>query len=644
MVLQQNAKNCIFGTALANTTVSLSFRGNVIPCVSHSDGSWKIEFNPGAAGGPFDFVVKSGEDSIVYKDVFVGEVWLLSGQSNAELKMESLKFHYPEEFSAEKNANVRMINVPIKYSFDGEKNEVENPQWLCAAPETVGLMSGTGYFFAKKLSQSLGVPVGIVNASQGGSPISSWMNEETLRKANCTTDYLGLLAKWQNADNVASMQKTTAQNLEDWNKDLNAGVELPAENEPEGWSDCTVPGFIDEPQEAGLILLRRTVKLTAEQVKICNSQKTHLWLGTILDADVTYVNGIKVGETTYRYPPRRYEIPSGTLREGENLIYVLVQRNSKNLRIVFYPEKPYCLFTDNVSVCPVSFRGVEPWKESAIPSDGVYIDLTGRWQMKVIKKMPDYPPELFFEWQPTALYNAMLAPCFNYAISGAFWYQGESDAGRPEEYKKLLPLMIELWRNKFIYAKKDFPFVVIQLPNWGDFYGESYINEALNWPALREAQSYSVRTTANTGLAVTIDAGEWNDLHPEKKQTVGFRSAYEALRLAYGRNDIEYSPRFVSFERSGNALVLKFDCGCSSLLSADKELCGFYVIERQGGRESRVNVKASICGDNAVRVELPSDGCTITELRYLWADSPARVSLYSKNLMLPAEPFRVNLL
>ena len=180
MVLQRNTTNCIFGEG-AQGEVSLSFRDTTAKTTAQADGHWKIEYNPGEAGGPFELKLACGKDTITFKDVWVGEVWVNCGQSNAQLPMDRLRYSYPHDMRLQKNDNIRMITIPITYSFDGPKDSVQNPTWICASPETIEQMSGTGYFFAKYLTAELGLPVGIINASQGGSPITSWMSEESLK-------------------------------------------------------------------------------------------------------------------------------------------------------------------------------------------------------------------------------------------------------------------------------------------------------------------------------------------------------------------------------------------------------------------------------------------------------------------------------
>ena len=182
MVLQRNKINCIYGTADVYEDIIMTFRGVTSITQADEQGCWKLEFSPGEAGGPFEMQLKTEKEALTFTDVYVGEVWLSSGQSNAQLPMERMKFSYPEEFKLPENPNVRMITIPIAWTFDGERDSVDNPEWICASPETLGQMSGTGYFFAKRLSEELGVPVGVINASQGGSPISSWMSKKSLEE------------------------------------------------------------------------------------------------------------------------------------------------------------------------------------------------------------------------------------------------------------------------------------------------------------------------------------------------------------------------------------------------------------------------------------------------------------------------------
>lgn len=644
MVLQRNKTNCIYGMAPENTSVLLSFRGSEWTCTADETGCWKIEFNPGDAGGPFDLSVKNENSLISFSDVFVGEVWLLSGQSNAQLTMERLKWSYPEDFKLPKNNNIRMITVPVSFSFDGEKDGLDSPEWISASPETLGQLSGTGYFFAKNLSQALNVPVGIINASQGGSPIISWMDRKSVEKYRGKQPYLENLIKCEDPENVKKAAKATADAIKKWTDELFENIEMPDMNDSK-WKSCTVPGEIDEPKGAGLLWMKKEIELSEQEAQIFNSKKTRLWLGRILDADFVYVNGVQVGATYYCYPPRRYEVPSGILHEGKNYIVIKLQKNSSFGKISFTAEKPYYLFTENVYVPPVASRHIEKCRELEVPEGEVCKPLSGEWQMMTAKDMPNRPSELFFEWAPTALYNAMLSPCFKYAISGALWYQGESDAGNPDEYEKLLEKMIMLWRKKFVYAEKNFPFIMVQLPNFGDGKLESNTTDSTGWVKMRSVQSSLNYKIENCGLVVAIDAGEWNDLHPEKKSTIGKRLSYEALRLAYGHSEIPCSPRPSRWYMCRDCIEIYYNlknCSLCSITGNKNEVRGFYLIVEG----KKIEVSAMIEGKDLVKIPLlDKEGRRlygdIDKICYLCADSPRDVELYVQkdDILLPVEPF-----
>jgi len=654
MVLQQKATNCIYGAADAGAEVTLCWNGKSYTVNADDSGNWHIEYESGAAGGPFEMEITSGSDLIRFEDVYVGEVWVSSGQSNAQLPMDRMRYSYPEEFDLPANNNIRMITVPIAWNFEGEQDCVENPVWRCASPQTLGGMAGTSYFFAKKLWQELKVPVGIINPAQGGSPIASWMSKKSLEELN-KEENLKELGIWENPDNVKAKQASLAENQKKWDDLLAASdrgtkeswEKLTYKEIDSSWRTATIPGEINDFDSAGVVWFKNEITLTAEQVLHFNSRKTNLWFGTIVDADRIYVNGVQVGVTYYSYPPRRYVVPAGTLVEGKNTITVRVQKNSKNGRIRFYTEKPYCLFTDDLPVCPVAFRNVEIQEtvnKQHFDSESEMIPLDGVWKMAVGAIVDDCPAGMFFEWVPTALYNSMLAPCFNYAVAGALWYQGESDAGRYGEYKDMLCKMIELWRSKFKFAPKKMPFVVIQLPNWSDGWNEKSAALTSEWASMRQVQAQAVEEAGNAGIAVTIDAGEWNDLHPEKKYTVGTRAAQEALRIAYGL-DFAPAPKAVKACVENGVCKVTFECGNSCLTPLNPELAdyipGFSFVYEEEDELKIVEIAGRIISDTEVEVPVPAVSGKIKEVRYLWADSPNPVCLYSST-GLPAAPFSID--
>jgi len=666
MVLQRLTKNCIFGVSEADAEVSLVFGSVKASTKADSNGNWKIEYETGAAGGPFTMELTSAGEKITFTEVYVGEVWVSSGQSNAELMMERMKYSYPDEVTAPENPNIRMITVPITWNFDGEQDSIPNPYWRAANPETILTMAGTGYFFAKKLSEDLKVPVGIINVAQGGSPITSWMSKQALEEVGNQDKALEEIKKWQNPETIEKEKAKVAEAQKKWDEEIwnsdkgNAEhwENLPYSEIASSWKTVSIPSDVDVLQSAGIVWFKKEIELTAAQVEHFNSKGTNLWLGTIIDADRAYVNGTQVGITYYSYPPRRYKVPAGLLKEGKNTITLRIQKNSKAGVIRFYQEKPYYLFTADLQAEPSVSCNVEKVNGRVIcgaqckhvtvengapsnikqPADSEFISLAGEWKMEVGCRVGDGPSCFFLEWSPSALYNGMLSPCFNYAIAGALWYQGESDAYDAERYKTLLLKMIMLWRQKFTYAPSDMPFVIMQLPNWTDGNEVPFFSEAINWPAMRQTQLLVSEIAGNVGLAVTIDAGEWNDLHPEKKKTGGTRAAMEALRIAYNK-PYNPAPKAVYTERKGNKVYVQFETGSATLKSSLLDVPGFYFLEKIGNEIKKTAAVGHIISDYEVEVLIPEGSDKVVELRYLWADSPKQIVLYSTD-DLPAAPFR----
>ena len=202
MVLQRDKINCIYGTGDVFSDVIMSFRGVTSITQVDENGCWKFEFSPGEAGGPFDMTIKCDNQKIEFTDIYVGEVWFNAGEGNAKHTMDSMKYTYPEEFTLPDNINVRMINIPSKYSFGEKIDYVENPKWNYVTKDTLGEMSGVAYFFAKKLAVDLGVPVGIINASYENAPIESWLSRKAIDEMGDKKEDLEVISYYENKDNL----------------------------------------------------------------------------------------------------------------------------------------------------------------------------------------------------------------------------------------------------------------------------------------------------------------------------------------------------------------------------------------------------------------------------------------------------------
>ena len=235
--------------------------------------------------------------------------------------------------------------------------------------------------------------------------------------------------------------------------------------------------------------------------------------------------------------------------------------------------------------------------------------------------------------RPSNLYNGMIQPLIPFGIRGAIWYQGESNASRAYQYRTVFATMIENWREQ--WGQGDFPFIFVQLANFRAVKDEPAESD---WAELREAQLMTRRHLPNTGMAVIIDIGEANDIHPRNKQDVGKRLALWALANTYGQKDLVYSgPMLFSAEQRGDQMVLKFKSVGGGLVAKgnDGKLTGFSIA---GPDKKFVWADAKIDGDTIV-VSSP-DVKDPQAVRYGWADNPI-CNLYNKE-GLPASPFRTD--
>lgn len=666
MVLLQNAVNCVTGTAPEGSLITMNFRGQTCSCKTDKNGNWKLEFQVGEACVSEKMILTcdKSEKEIVFENVAAGEVWLCSGQSNMQLQMERLKFTYPEEFKNPENQNIRMITIPVTFTFEGEQDSINNPQWFSAAPETLAPMSGTAYFFAKKLWQELGIPVGIINASQGGTPITAWMNAKSMEGIG---NYLNRLEELKQPGFVENQKAKEQKAGDEWNAKIMAedkGMKeswekLDFDSLGSNWQTVSIPGKFDFFENGGIAWFKKEVELTQAQLDHLKKNGARLWLGTIQDADRVYVNGEQVGITYYIYPPRRYGFDADLLKPGKNTITMRVQQNGSWAKMFFWDEKHYALASDDIRVIPVAIRNVEN-VEGVSPLDGksdkgVYISLKGEWKVKTGCQVENAPGTTFFEYEPTAQYNAMLAPCFTHAVRGALWYQGESNAGGWSEYKELLCRMIKLWRSKFTYCpEEEMPFIIMQLPLWGNVSKPDSNTAFSDWALLRETQNEASEKTYNTAVAVNIDGGEWNDLHPEKKLTGGSRAAEQALRIAYGK-PFPSPAKIKEASETENGFILKFDYEKPleafasegefvDFSKKDSEVQGVTVLYEKDGKEESALCKAELKEDNSVFVNLSSEikKDSVKEVRYLWSNCPVCINLYSGGM--PVMPGRVILL
>lgn len=553
MVLQRDREIKIWGYADADEVVTVDFLNKKQTVVTGKNGCWELNIPAQKAGGPYSMNINGLE----INDILIGDVWLCSGQSNMELPVSRVLDLYREEVNAYSNPAIRHLKVPLDYNFHEVQRDMNRSSWQELTPGNALSFSAVAYFFAKDLYEKTNIPVGLINASVGGSPAQAWISGESLQAFPV---YLNDLRMCRSDQYVADVKQLDRERRDLWNEVLNvddagltAGVRwsLP-ECDDADWQTADLLqndwGGDGLSPVNGSHWFRRKFDVPERLA----GRPAVLRLGCIVDADSVFVNGVFVGTTSYRYPPRIYSIPQDLLKPGENHI---------GIRLISYSGKP-------------GFVKDKPYK---IVFEDEEISLLGTWKYRLGTQMPVLPGETFFHYKPAGLYNAMIAPLENYALKGALWYQGESNTGNCKEYYDLMSALIADWRK--LWKQPDLPFLIVQLAN---FMEPSELPAESNWAELRDVQLILSQEIPDAGLAVTIDIGEWNDIHPLNKKEVGKRLSLQARSIAYGdKKAVSRGPVFKSMRVDGNKIVLSFEEGTNDLRPVD-ELKGFAIAAADG--------------------------------------------------------------
>jgi len=612
LVLQRDVAVRVWGRADDDENVTLWLDGERVATTVAREGRFEIELPPRPAGGPHQLRI-AGDNEVVVRDVLFGDVWIASGQSNMQLPMERVKEKYPDDIAAADFPHIRYFTVPREYDFDGPRDDVSDGRWQAVTPATVMDLSAVGFFFARALGHRYDVPIGIVSSNFGGSAAEGWMSEDAL---HAYPHYLEVALRYRDRDYLQGLIDSDTAREAAWHDRLDAadaGLRAATpwyapDADDADWELRSVPGFWANAKSGavnGVAWYRRTFELPAGLA----GAPAKLMLGRIVDADTAWVNGVEVGNITYQYPPRRYDVPAGVLRAGENTIAVRVVNSAGYGG--FVTDKPY-------------------WIEAG----GRRIMLEGEWRFRMGATAAPLPPPRFQAYhQPLGFFNAMLAPLLPMTIRGVIWYQGETNAGRPAEYEQLFPAMIRDWRRNF--EQGDFPFLFVQLAN---FMEPRELPAESDWAATREAQRKALREP-NTAMAVAIDVGEWNDIHPLDKRTVGERLALAARHVAYGEDDLVYSGPSPRSAVAGNgAVVIEFDNVGGGLVARGERLREFAL----AGKDGRFVWAHATIDRN--RVVVRSDAVPEPHtVRYAWADNPINANLYNEE-GLPATPFELEVI
>ena len=642
MVLQQEKNVAIWGEYAPNSSVTVKGSwGEISSGMSDNNGSWEVLIPTPKAGGPFELEITTKTTTKKITDVMIGEVWLASGQSNMEMDFDyccNTTDNSEIELSSANYPEIRMLNITNQISSLPTNNFEGN--WEKAIGENITNFSAVGYFFAKKLHKKLNIPIGIIHSSWGGTDIEAWTSRETLN----TIDFLK-----EDMSSYDTLVSKSSKSVE-WFSQFES-IKLPSDvwylflEDPIGkpdkwekldfkddkyisssyqdytkWEKLILPGSFDNVFETndfdGAILFEKSFSL--KEVK----GDYTLNLGPISDMEFTYINGEKIGSSLGKksLANKSYKIPKNLLKTGQNSIIIKV--------INQYNEGKVDEITLNNSL-------------------GANESLNGTWNYKVIAEVynqfnekeqtwPYYSfylyedPSINFSKRPqvksytqnskSALFNGMIHPIIPYNIKGSIWYQGENNVSRFKEYETLFPAMIKDWRKKW---SSDFPFYFVQIAPFENYNGLS--------SSLRNVQRKTLKVE-KTGMVVTLDIGEIDDIHPSNKHDVGYRLAGLALSNDYEKPIVASGPLYENFEVSGNKLIVTFDFVGSGLTSYDKELAAF---EIAGADKKYIKAKAYIENNKiyiySSKIQNPKYA------RYAWKDTSV-ASLFNKE-GLPASTF-----
>ena len=618
MVLQQKTDITFYGDATKNKqlTVKTGWNGKEYHTEADGQGKWSLKIPTPAAGGPYEITFSDGK-KLQLKNVMIGEVWFCSGQSNMEMPVAGWGkvMNYEQEIAEAAYPAIRLFQVKKNTSLAPLK-EVESTLggWQECSSATVPEFSALAYFYARALWKELNVPIGVIDCTWGGTPAEAWMNHETLRQVMGFREEMDKLERLGFDPN--RMEQAYSEERAHWQSlftEKDKGMEngklcwtAPSLSE-EDWQTISLPGYWEGKglkDFDGIIWFRRSLEIPAEWA----GKPLTLRLGMIDDEDITYFNGVEIARGAGYMTPRTYTIPAKLVKAGKAVLAVRVSDFGGEGGIHGKAEELY------------------------VEADGKRISLAGDWKYRIGLSLKGFPPAPVSPIQsssyPTVLFNAMVKPWTAFPIKGVIWYQGEANVGRSEQYGDLFPALITDWRRQW---RSNFPFYFVQLAN---FMESKKIQPNSEWAALREAQTKALKLD-QVGMAVTIDIGLADDIHPKNKQEVGRRLALLALAGSYGKNVSSSAPVFQNYIIKGDKMELDFGQKQDGFEIKDTTLKGFTI-----AGPDRVFYSAEAMVQNGkIIVSSPKVSVPLAA-RYGWADNPD-CNLYGEN-GLPVAPFRTD--
>lgn len=612
LVLQRNKENKIWGTAPKNEKVTLTIDGKTLITKVSKDEKWLINLPSFKEGGPYSIQISTKNEKLTISDVLFGDVWLCSGQSNMEFAVGTFPWG-KDEMAKAINTNIRFLDVPNRIEEIPVNELPQSVEWKTAIGENIKTLSAVSYWFAKKLQPETGIPIGLITSDWSGTAVEPWMTIESLKpfpQFNKVLDYLEKDPK--SHEQITKEFQEYLKN--DWGPKYfytGPGIEqkwFEPSTDYSTWQPIKLPCWWEDAgigleNHDGAVWFRTTFDLPEN----FNDPNFYIDLNLINDYDIVWVNGVKLGETFGDQNWRQYWASRSILKEKGNSLVIRVYDIGGNGGMNFHPLWATPILKGNW-VCKKGIS-IEP---GSVPVP------------RIVNKSP--------YGYPTAIYNAMIHPLLDVNITGAIWYQGESNAGRAQEYAQLFPAMINYWRKEF--NQGEFPFYFVQLANFDVEVENPGDND---WSEVRESQEAALQLP-NTGMALAIDLGETYNIHPENKMEVGRRLALHALKNNYGKKIIAESPAFKSMAIKGDSIVVEIETFGNQLICKNKYGYAYgFSIAAEG--QDFVWAKAILKGNKIIvyseKVKNP------VAVRYAWSKNPGMLNIYN-NTGLPLRPFRTD--
>jgi sialate O-acetylesterase len=599
MVVQRDLPIKIWGRGIPDEKIRASLAGAIGSTQVLPDSTWVVQLPPLPAGGPYELVVNVQ----TVKDVYIGDVWLAGGQSNMEWPLKAGVIGAEAEFAKADFPAIRFFKVAKDYSA-AEKSDVSDGQWKVANAENLPDFSAVAWFFAKQNHLEKGVPVGIIESNWGGTPAEGWTETRVLAEIDErsytaeATEIIENAEKWNEILDENQERQARRDSLMGRPDSLLAMKISSVDFNDGDWSTINLPAA--NPLEH--------IAWVRKRFNLSSTEEVTLTMPDVQQMAFFYVNGTQVHHKDWGAELPEIKIPAQILKQGQNVLTIRAVNGWNNKPQIGSADMMY------------------------LTQNGAKINLEGSWAYSNSNVEPRLPVVEYHNWRPGFMFNAMIAPLTNYTIRGVIWYQGESNAGRSEEYRELFGTMITNWRTRWQLEKM--PFLFVQLANYME---RKDLQPESDWAFLREAQTQTLELPA-TGMATIIDIGEAEDIHPRNKKDVGERLWLQAKKVAFGEKILASGPVFQEMKVEEDGLVLTFsEVGEGLKLTSGDSVLGL-IAENDSGKFEILT--GTIVGNDQVILELPAE-FELKGIRYAWADNP-EVNLVN-NLNLPAVPFRAEL-